>query len=193
MFMSTWFYLRCVMTVYKRYSLTISVFSQDTEKNILKGKLFNWSIRGTLDYLLELNRSTDVANCQSWSPPRNYSGEIVGSILPMERDPLRENPFRARGRHLGVWTSCYDDGESAPLIITTLEILLLQDTPWTISRVAKHAISESRAATLKYLASRRRMVRCRRPGGGCDIEWNRGDEIVCHVISFVTLAFESSP
>lgn len=138
-------------------------FSQDMEKmGSLKGKFFNWSIRGTLDYLLELNRSTDVANCQSfnsWSPPRNYSGEIVGSILPMKRDPLGENPFRPRGRHLGVWTSCYDNGESAPLIITTLEILLLQDTPWTISRVAKHAISESRAATLKYLASRRRMVR----------------------------------
>lgn len=118
-------------------------------------------IRGTLDYLLKLNRSTNVGlsifRLLKLSPEslwRNSWLDFAHGVRPFRRESLQ-----ALQATSGRVNPCHDDGESSPLIITTLEILLLQDTPWTISRVAKHAISESRAATLKYLASRRRMVR----------------------------------
>jgi len=99
-----------------------------------------------LDYLLELNRSRPavqrrIVNLSTRTLPWSRSGEIVSSILPMER-PLRES-LQASRATFGRVSSCRDR-ESAPLIITTLEILWLEDTPWTISRVAKHAISKAR-------------------------------------------------
>lgn len=127
----------------------------------LEGKFLNRSLRGTLDYLLKLNRSTNVElsifRLLKPSPELLWRNSWL-DFAHGER-PFRRGSLQASRATSGRVNSFHDDGESSPLIITTLEILLLQDTPWTISRVAKHAISESRAATLKYLASRRRMAR----------------------------------
>jgi len=91
----------------------------------------NTVVRGMLGYLLELNRSRPavqrrIVNLSTRTLPWSRSGEIVSSILPMER-PLRES-LQASRATFGRVSSCRDR-ESAPLIITTLEILWARRHP----------------------------------------------------------------